>query len=136
MSRERCQPGAAGPNCAPKNSLLTASRREGYTLATPPPWGGYTKGEAMENRDEVLKRTRNALGHLEGVVKMIERDDYCVDVIRQIQAVQSSLNRVSTMVLEGHLQSCVTTAIRGKSPAERERVLKEITEVFAMSSRA
>jgi CsoR family transcriptional regulator, copper-sensing transcriptional repressor len=90
----------------------------------------------MDNRDEVLKRTRNALGHLEGVVKMIERDDYCVDVIRQIQAVQSSLNRVSTMVLEGHLQSCVTTAIRGKSPAERERVLKEITEVFSMSSRA
>ncbi len=90
----------------------------------------------MENRDEVLKRTRNALGHLEGVVKMIERDTYCVDVIRQIQAVQSSLNRVSTMVLEGHLHSCVTTAIRGKSPDERERVLKEITEVFELTSRA
>jgi len=89
----------------------------------------------MENREEVLKRTRNALGHLEGVVKMIERDAYCVDVIRQIQAVQSSLNRVSTMVLENHLHSCVTTAIRGKSADERERVLKEITEVFEMSSR-
>jgi len=89
----------------------------------------------MEHREEVLKRTRNALGHLEGVVKMMERDTYCVDVIRQIQAVQSSLNRVSTMVLENHLHSCVTTAIRGKSVDERERVLKEITEVFEMSSR-
>jgi DNA-binding FrmR family transcriptional regulator len=89
----------------------------------------------MDGREEVLNRTRNVIGHLEGVAKMIERDAYCVDVIRQMQAVQASLNKISALVLENHLHSCVTTAVRGKNAAERERVLKEIAEVFEMSTR-
>lgn len=89
----------------------------------------------MQDPEETLKRLKNAAGHLEGVIKMVERDAYCVDVIRQIQAVQASLNKVSTHILDSHLHSCVTTAIRGDSPDERERVLREIAEVFEMSSR-
>jgi len=60
---------------------------------------------------------------------MLEEDAYCIDVIRQIQAVQAALNKVSAAILESHLNSCVTTAIRGENPLERERVMKEITEV-------
>jgi DNA-binding FrmR family transcriptional regulator len=89
----------------------------------------------MQDPEETLKRLKNAAGHLEGVIKMVERDAYCVDVIRQIQAVQASLNKVSTHILENHLHSCVTTAIRGDSLDERERVLREIAEVFEMSSK-
>ena len=66
---------------------------------------------------------------------MVEQDEYCIDVIRQIQAVESALNKVSTQILENHLNSCVTTAIQGNSAKERERVLKEITEVFTMSGK-
>jgi len=61
---------------------------------------------------------------------MIEQGSYCIEVIQQIQAVQAALNKTSAMILEKHLNSCVTTAIRGDNPDERERVLKEITEVF------
>ncbi|MGA2819299.1 MAG: metal-sensitive transcriptional regulator [Anaerolineales bacterium] len=89
----------------------------------------------MQDPEETLKRLKNAVGHLEGVIKMVERDAYCVDVIRQIQAVQASLNKVSTHILDNHLHSCVTTAIRGDSLDERERVLHEIAEVFEMSSK-
>jgi DNA-binding FrmR family transcriptional regulator len=89
----------------------------------------------MQDREETLRRLKNAAGHLEGVIKMVERDAYCVDVIRQIQAVQASLSKVSTHILDNHLHSCVTTAIRGDSPDDRERVLREIAEVFEMSSR-
>ena len=66
---------------------------------------------------------------------MVSEDEYCIDVIRQIQAVESALNKVSTQILENHLNSCVTTAIRGDNPRDRERVLKEITEVFEMSTK-
>ena len=89
----------------------------------------------MLDQEGTLKRLRNAAGHLEGVIKMVERDAYCVDVLRQVQAVQASLNKVSTHILDNHLHSCVTTAIRGESPEERERVLREIAEVFEMASK-
>lgn len=89
----------------------------------------------MNNSENTLRRLKTIEGHLGGVIRMVEHDEYCIDVIRQIQAVQSALNKVSAQILENHLDSCVTTAIRGRSPKERERVLKEITEVFEMSAR-
>ena len=61
---------------------------------------------------------------------MVDEDAYCIDVIRQIQAVQAALNKISGMVLENHLNSCLITAVRGDNPTEQERVLKEISEVF------
>ncbi len=88
----------------------------------------------MQNQD-TLKRLKTVEGHLRGVTRMVEEDAYCIDVIRQIQAVEAALNKISVGILESHLNSCVTTAIQGDDPAERERVLKEITEVFAMSNK-
>jgi len=82
-----------------------------------------------------LQRLKNIEGHLRGVERMVEEGAYCVDVIRQIQAVQAALNKVSTMILEEHLNSCVITAIRGENVDERERVLKEITSVFEASTK-
>lgn len=88
----------------------------------------------MKNED-ALKRLRIVEGHLKGVIRMVEEDAYCIDIIRQIQAVQAALNKVSTQILESHLNSCVTTAIRGEDPAERERVMKEITDVFETATK-
>jgi CsoR family transcriptional regulator, copper-sensing transcriptional repressor len=88
----------------------------------------------MKN-DESLKRLKTVEGHLHGVIRMMEEDAYCIDVIHQIQAVQAALNKISTGILENHLGSCVTTAIRGEDPSERERVLKEITDVFETATK-
>ena len=88
----------------------------------------------MEN-DSTLRRLKTVEGHLRGVIRMVEEDAYCIDVIRQIQAVEAALNKVSAKILDEHLNSCVTTAIQGSNKAERERVLKEITEVFEMSTK-
>lgn len=79
---------------------------------------------------EVLNRLKTAEGHLRGIQRMVEEGAYCIDVIRQIQAVTSALNKVSTTILEDHLNSCLITAVRGDDPAERERVLKEVAEIF------
>jgi DNA-binding FrmR family transcriptional regulator len=82
-----------------------------------------------------LRRLKTIEGHLKGVIRMVEEDAYCIDVIRQIQAVDAALNKVSTQILENHLNSCVIDAIKSNNPKEREKVLKEITEVFEMSAK-
>jgi DNA-binding FrmR family transcriptional regulator len=88
----------------------------------------------MDN-ENTLRRLKTIEGHLRGIIKMVEEDKYCIDVIRQIQAVDGALNKVSTQILENHLNSCVITAIKGNNAKEREKVLKEITEVFEMSAK-
>ena len=88
----------------------------------------------MEN-ENTLRRLKTVEGHLRGVIRMVEEDAYCIDVIRQIQAVEAALNKVSSRILEDHLNSCVITAIQGSDKKERERVLKEITEVFEMANK-
>ncbi len=85
----------------------------------------------MVNEDAV-KRLKNIEGHVRGIEQMVENGAYCIDVIRQIQAVQAALDRVSGNILEGHLHSCVITAVRGEDINERERVLAEIADVFGM----
>ncbi len=80
----------------------------------------------------VIRRLASAAGHIKGIERMVQDDVYCIDIIKQIQAVQAALNKVSTIMLDNHLRTCVTTAIQGSNPAERERMLEEVVSVFAM----
>ncbi len=89
----------------------------------------------MKENQEVLRRLKTAEGHLRGIQRMVEDGEYCIDVIRQIQAVQSALNKVSSQILDQHLNSCLITAVKGDDPSERERVLKEIINVFEASTK-
>lgn len=86
-------------------------------------------------KKNVSRRLASAAGHIKGIERMVEDDTYCIDVIQQVQAVQAALNKVSAIILDNHLRSCVTTAIQGDDPGERERVLEEVTSVFEMSSK-
>jgi CsoR family transcriptional regulator, copper-sensing transcriptional repressor len=80
---------------------------------------------------KTIRRLQIIEGHVRAVQRMLENDAYCIDVIRQISAVQSALNKVSQVVLEEHLSHCVTEAVRGDDAVQREKVLQEIAEVFA-----
>ncbi len=86
-------------------------------------------------RRAVSQRLASAAGHIKGVERMVDEDAYCIDVIKQIQAVQAALNKVNTIILDNHLRTCVTTAIQGDDAGEREAVLEEITSVFVMTSK-
>lgn len=85
--------------------------------------------------EDALRRLKYAEGHIRGVQRMIEQEQYCIDVIQQIQAVQAALNKVSAMILERHLNSCLITAVRGEDVGERERVLREIADVFETATK-
>ena len=80
--------------------------------------------------DNASLRLKTVEGHIRVISRMVDEEAYCIDVIRQIQAVQAALSKISSLILEEHLHSCLITAVRGDNPDERERVLKEIADVF------
>jgi len=88
----------------------------------------------MQN-PEALARLKIVEGHIRGIERMVQDGAYCIDIIRQIQAVQSALNKINAQVLDSHLKSCLTTAVRGNDPAERERVLGEVAEIFETANK-
>jgi DNA-binding FrmR family transcriptional regulator len=81
-------------------------------------------------RENAVHRLKSIAGHVNGIVRMLEQDRYCIDAIKQIQAAQTALSRVSEAILDAHLRTCVTTAIQGDDVEERERVLNEVMEVY------
>ena len=89
----------------------------------------------MESKQQLLNRLKSIEGHVRGIQRMVEDDEYCVNVIKQTLAVQRALEKFNSIILERHLQGCVTTAIRGEDAAERERVIHELLQVFETSSK-
>jgi len=88
-----------------------------------------------EGRADVLRRLKSVEGHVRGVQRMVAEDAYCIDVVNQIVAIQRALKKVSGLVLDQHLHSCVTDAMRGPDATARERVLGELLEVFAATGK-
>lgn len=89
-----------------------------------------------ERSNDVVRRLKSVEGHVRGVQRMVAEGAYCIDVVNQIVAIQRALKKVSALVLDQHLHSCVTHAVRGPDPAARERVLGELLEVFEASGRS
>ena len=81
----------------------------------------------MDSRNGVLHRLKIAKGHLEKVLKMVEEEAYCIDVLTQSQAVQGQLAEVDAMVLEKHLGSCVADAMK---KGESREAIEEVVKVF------
>lgn len=64
-----------------------------------------------EHHRSVLNRLKTARGHLDAVLRMVEEDTYCPEVMKQLSAVQGSLERASRVVLRNHLETCVAAAM-------------------------
>lgn len=78
-------------------------------------------------KQAIIKRLKSARGHLESVIRMVEDDKYCIDILQQSIAVQNALKRADEQILSRHLESCVKNALAGK---QKEQMMKEIVEVF------
>jgi DNA-binding FrmR family transcriptional regulator len=86
-----------------------------------------------KTRDQVIRRLRSIQGHVKGIEKMVQEDQYCVDVMRQVIATQAAMAKLNELILVSHLNTCVIKAVRGDDPRAREKVLEEISDVFEMS---
>ncbi len=89
----------------------------------------------QDQKTELRNRALSIQGHMGAVVRMIEQDAYCIDIIKQTQAVEKAIDKLNALLLERHLGNCVTTAIRSNKPKERERVIKELLDVFETTSK-
>ena len=80
--------------------------------ANPTPGGEEDDSMPDQNKATLLNRLKTVRGHLDGIVRMVEEDTYCVDVMKQVAAVQSSLERINRMILKSHLETCFSDAVR------------------------
>ncbi len=67
--------------------------------------------ELTAKKQAVVNRLKTVRGHLDGIIRMVESDAYCVDVMKQVSAVQSSLERANRVMLHNHLETCFSAAV-------------------------
>ena len=78
-----------------------------------------------------LARLRRIEGQVKGIQRMVESDQYCVDILLQISAVRGALDQVEKLLLGRHIESCVAEALRSGSKSERQQKIDELLDVFA-----
>ena len=102
----------------------------------PPPGGmgysDYIEGNVSEAKADALKRLSYIEGHLSGIRKMLEEDKYCVDVLKQTYAVRRAIEKMESILLEGHLQSCV---VEGIKEGREDEVVGELTDLYLLANR-
>lgn len=85
-----------------------------------------------EAKDDALKRLSYIEGHLSGIRKMLEEDKYCVDVLKQTYAVRRAIEKMESILLEGHLHSCV---VEGIKEGREDQVVGELTDLYLLANR-
>lgn len=83
-----------------------------------------------DTQERILHRLKIAQGHLKKVLEMVEDGQYCINVIHQSQAVQRALEETDSLVLENHLKTCASEAIK---KGRQKEAIGEIMNVFRRS---
>ena len=81
-------------------------------------------------KERILHRLKIARGHLDKIINMVEEDCYCIDVLHQSQAVQSAIKEADALLLEKHLKTCASDAIKS---GKKEEAVSEVLKVFRRS---
>jgi DNA-binding FrmR family transcriptional regulator len=82
------------------------------------------------SKKDVLNRLATIEGHLRGIRKMVEDDQYCVDILKQSYAVERALKKFESTLLEGHLNGCVPEAFKQGRDAE---IIRELGDLFELA---
>ena len=83
-------------------------------------------------KDSLLARMRKIEGQAKGIQRMIQDDRYCVDIVQQLSALSAATDKVALMVLQNHIEGCVTDAIRQQ---QGEAYIKELMVVLRKAMR-
>ena len=88
-----------------------------------------------ETKKNVRTRLKRVEGQTAGLMRMVDDDQYCVDVLIQISAVQGALARIGEIILRSHIQTCVKSAFESGKPEQRQKRIDELMEVFSRYGR-
>lgn len=80
-----------------------------------------------DSKEKLKNRLAKAMGHLNAVHRMVDEKKYCIDVLHQLKAVQSALDKISEEILKQHLETCVVEAVQNQ---DTSRVIEELVQVF------
>ncbi len=83
----------------------------------------------MADKDSVLRLLKTVRGQLDGLVRMVEEDRYCIDISNQLLASQALLRRINRDVLHAHLECCVQDAL---ATGDRKQATEKITEIMGI----
>ena len=83
-------------------------------------------------KPEALKRLSYIEGHLSGIRKMLDEDKYCVDILKQTYAVRRAIEKMESILLDGHLRSCVVDGIRS---GREDQVVEELKDLYALNNK-
>jgi DNA-binding FrmR family transcriptional regulator len=86
--------------------------------------------KSFPSHGDQLVALRRIEGQVRGIQKMIEENRYCVDIITQLDSAQGALARVQDSIFEKHLNSCVTSALKGKSDLEKQQKIQEVVQLL------
>jgi len=83
-----------------------------------------------DTKSSATKRLARIEGQVRGIARMVEDDRYCIDVVRQIQAVKAALGGLETIILDDHLGTCVETALKADDVEARREKVEELVAVL------
>lgn len=85
----------------------------------------------QQDKAAILTRLKRIEGQVRGLQRMVDEENYCIDVLTQVSAVTSALQSVAVKMLDEHLRHCVAAAVQSDDPAETERVLTDAQTAIA-----
>lgn len=100
-------------------------------IAHETPWG-YTCIVKKELKSKIERQLKVIEGQVRGLKKMIEEDQYCIDVITQASAIRNSLSSVEEKLLANHLNTCAIAQMKGK---KQDQAVNEILKVYKLAKR-
>lgn len=103
---------------------LTRNKKEVIFIIPHHPWGRDGDNIMTEERIKALQNLKTARGQIDGIIKMLGDERYCIDISNQILASQALLKKANLHILTGHLNSCVRTAM--ESGIGNEEKIQEI----------
>jgi len=83
-----------------------------------------------KEKKKLNNRLRRVIGQVEAVGRMIEEEEYCVDILMQLSAATGALSKVGQLVLEEHIKTCVRDAIESGDAVDRDEKLEELIKIF------
>ena len=82
------------------------------------------------DKEAIIKRLKRIEGQVKGIQKMVEEERYCVDILTQISAIRSAINKVGSIILENHMKGCVSQSIKEGNSEEMINELMKTIDKF------
>lgn len=102
---------------------MSTGRSTGTTTTT----AGPSRHSYSKDRAQLLRRLSRMEGQVRGVARMIERDEYCIDILQQTAALRAAVDAVALLLMEDHVAGCLATAVKtGDAAAYTEEVMEVV----------